>query len=210
MQSLKIEIFDLLRPVMTDIAFQLLKDLLNKTQHIDKSSMGYSCRFADAGDEYGALHILAPLEEPNNDATQTQKNYYQKVINKRNKAPKEYQAFLEVCGGFEFGEVGDLSQVVLHDGYSGTLDAIGEDIFPDLDGLPFDESIFSPIDVGLGSFYFFHPQLNRFCFSDEGVMIVKDTCDPIEIFLRELHFILIENASHRNSWLKEASIKHRK
>jgi hypothetical protein len=205
MHSLKIEILDRFRPVMTDSAFQLLKDLLNEAQHIDKSSDGYSCMFADAGEEYGAWNILAPLEEPTGDATQTQKKYYQIAINQRHKAPKQYQAFLEVCEGFVFGEVGDSTQVVLHDGFSGTLSTIGGSLFSGVGvDIHFNENIFSPIDIGLNAFYFFHPELKQMCFGDELVMIVKDTNDPIEIYLKELHSILIEHASHRSSWLEAA------
>ncbi len=148
--------------------------------------------FPEFEEDYEKLAILQPLQEPTGDATQVQKNYYKKRTDDFSKTPETFQKFLSICQGFEWGEVGDCSQLVLHDGFQGTLHTIGDDLFSGkASEISYSDNIFSPIDEGMKAFYFMHPKTKKICLFDERIEEVKGTDDPIEVYLQKLYNMLM-------------------
>jgi len=98
------------------------------------------------------------------------------------RTPQSLAALFRVCGALEFGEVGATGQLVLHDGFSGTLHALGRDIWSHT--AP--ENLCSPIDIDLGAFYVFDPRNAALWFVDEGPMEPADTGDAVGLYWREL------------------------
>ena len=122
--------------------------------------------------------------------------------------------FLGVSAELCFGELGGVSQLVLSDGYSGTLHLIGEDILPS--EISYAPSLCAPIDIGHQAYYLFPPDGGeRLWFIDEGPVEVADSGEPIEIYFRELAYKLrtvnldtpfqraLGDAPHRSTWLVE-------
>jgi len=181
--------------VLSPKANELFKAVIDYAESIDDNRSEIELKFPNLED---SLKIEKPIE---------------KLGDK--KWPLNFDHFLKKCAAMYFGEIGDTSQLTLHDGFSGTLHSIGEDIVnPKRFGIAYSEEIFSPIDDGLNTFYFFHPITNKLCLCDEGpIQEVTDTSDSVEIFLRELHCLLKDTAmddnnpfmeaKHRSSWLKD-------
>ncbi|MDY8136053.1 hypothetical protein [Aquimarina sp. 2201CG5-10] len=196
MKELKIELINSFKPVLSNTSFILFETLINSAEEINYLSHGYELTFPNPSEDYEGFTftISSPL-----------KNH------KDNKSPKHFQNFLTICDGFEWGTAGDEDQLILHNGYEGTLHAIGQDLVGNK--IEYNENIFAPIDIGLQAFYFIHPETNKLCLYDELIEEVKDTDDPIEIYLRELHYELkgfscdesfndvFKDATHRSEWL---------
>ena len=75
------------------------------------------------------------------------------------RAPPALRRILERCGGSWLGEPGASGSVVLHDGFSGTLDTLGRDLGLDAerDGFEYSPELCAPIDVGFGRVFVYHP-----------------------------------------------------
>lgn len=123
--------------------------------------------------------------------------------------PPRLSRLLGACGGLTFGDPGEADQLVLHDGRSGTLDAVGDDLWDERStGAPAGE-VLAPVDLGLSAFYFVHPSTGRLWLRDEVTLEVSDTSDPVVVFLRELACELRDAsvddafaaARHRSEWL---------
>ncbi len=129
------------------------------------------------------------------------------------RTPGPLASFLNVCG-LELGEVGETGQLVLHDGFRGTLHAIGRDLWPEAP-FSYSKALCSPIDLNLGAAYVIDPRNGQLCFLDEGPLRVADTPDPVEIYFREVHLRYktyqpttpLERAvsamTERHTWLSE-------
>lgn len=75
------------------------------------------------------------------------------------RVPLPLRRTLERSAGSWLGEPGTTDAIVLHDGFSGTLDALGRDLGlkAERDGFEYSPALCAPIDVGLGRVYLFHP-----------------------------------------------------
>ncbi len=216
MEELKIELTHSFKTVLSDAAFQLFEVLVNCAEDIKYFSYGYEVVFPNPSEDYEdfIFTILNPLKY-NENATPPQKVNYNQKIDRIKKSPESFQKFMAVCNGFEWGTVGDVDQLILHNGYEGTLHVMGQDVFGNT--IEYNENIFAPIDIGLQAFYFIHPETNRLCLHDELMQEVKDTDDPIEVYLRELHYELngfsldesfndvFKDATNRRAWLNSIS-----
>lgn len=102
--------------------------------------------------------------------------------------PAPLEKLLRVCGGMACGVRGETGQLVLHDGFDGTLGAVGDDALnARATGFPYSADLCAPIDVDLQSFYLVHPTTGRLLYCDsEGTVEPADTDDPVEAYLREL------------------------
>ncbi len=106
-------------------------------------------------------------------------------------APPELRALFAVCGGLEVGEPGTLDQLVLHDGTSGTLDALGDDAWNRRFPFALDDVRWAPIDLQLHAFYLVDPRDGSLWLRVEGALDrVHDTRDVVEVYLRELYLRL--------------------
>lgn len=131
-------------------------------------------------------------------------------------APPSLRRLLPACAGMLFGERGDTGQVYLGHGFDGTLHALGDDALSDEAGFGYSKTLCSPIDIDLGDFYLVHPSDGRLVFQTEGTFRhVLGTTDPVEVYLRELHYELKDvrsdsafrrtfaGAPHRTAWLAD-------
>jgi hypothetical protein len=134
----------------------------------------------------------------------------------KDQRPSELSALLAACGGLEMGEVGNSDQLVLHDGFSGTLAVVGEDAWNSRFPLQYSPELCAPVDSGLQTFYVVEPSTGRLCFRDEGKLdLVRDTSDVVEVYLREVHLRLqhrvpmttalahvVDGMPERHKWLE--------
>lgn len=186
-------------PVTSKTSLSLFVLLLDYVERFDKNDDNVICYFPHdliphLPKKAAKLIIRSPLSEVQ----------LEKV---KGRVPDSYFSFLSVCGGMLFGERGETSQLVLSPGFEGsTMHTIGEDAMADYTG----EEI-SPIDCGMDSFYFYKPgNFDQLFISDEGLAVVTLGNDPVEIYLRELHYEFhdvskdnfFKTAQHRHTWLK--------
>ncbi|WP_163989496.1 hypothetical protein [Pyxidicoccus caerfyrddinensis] len=102
------------------------------------------------------------------------------------RVPPTLRRILERCGGSWMGEPGTADALVLHDGFSGTLDALGRDLGLDAerDGFEYAPELCAPIDVGLGRVYVFHPVTGELRhFDQDGGLEPEDVGDVGSCFL---------------------------
>jgi hypothetical protein len=187
---------DRFEPIMSTISFSLFSSLIDYVERFEEDDHDLICHFPedDSLSEQARLVIYAPMHEV-------------ALANLQEKVPPHYLSFLSVCGGMLLGEPGTSSQLALTPGFDGTVHAIGEDILPGYTGKEC-----SPIDDGLDIFYFFKPEaFDRLFLWDSGMSVVTISNDPVEIYLRELHYHfhdfskdnIFKTAQHRHTWLKE-------
>lgn len=177
---LKDTLLNHLQPAFSPAAFQLFTAIIQAADTLEEDEHWVYCTFADVDDDYTLDIAKSGTQAPAN-------------------APQALQQFLTTCSTITWGEPGDISQIILHDGTGGTLHTLGDDAFS-IEGTPYQENINSPIDIGLGAFYFIHPISQQLCLYDEVLKHVSDTQDPVEIYMRELQFELL-NQRHRHTWL---------
>jgi hypothetical protein len=182
----KQKLLDRFKPALSPAAMKLLRRLLDATTSIEKDDEGVRCTFPDV-DDGDSWVILPPNKKP------------------KKAVPAAHKKFLAVCGGMIWGEVGNTGQVVLTDGFDGTLHALGDDALDaEVFGFPYSASLFSPIDLDSGDFYVTHPKTGKLLYQTEGVVsVVQKTTDPVEIYLREMCFEVLPGSPHRNTWLRD-------
>ncbi len=166
------DILEKFSPVLSAASRLLLEPLLRYSL-LSVSDEGISCKLeVGEDDEPETLLLLNP-----------------QTVNTM--TPEPLRSFFTVCGGMQMGEAGDTGQLILHDGYSGTVGTIGQDAWNKRFPLAYSKELCAPVDINLGSYYVFDPQNNRLYFIDEGILeVVRDCTDPIEIYLREVHYRL--------------------
>jgi hypothetical protein len=176
-----------LRPGLSAVAATLLEALLDRAR-IQFEDGAWVCQFPPPdGEEDGERLEIDP--SPSESIPEG--------------APPSLQAFLRVCAGMTLGTPGDTGQLVLHDGESGTLSVMGTDGLNERKcGFSAIEVRCSPIDIDLQSFYLVHPKTGRLCrYDSEGVLEPVAVQDPVEAYLRELHYRLeLPGAKHHLSW----------
>lgn len=103
-------------------------------------------------------------------------------------SPATVRALFEVCGGMDMGIQGETGQLVLHDGFRGTLAVVGKDAWnARRSGLAWTEGLCAPIDINLQAYYVVHPESGRLYLCDGLFELVRDTVNPVEVYLREVH-----------------------
>ncbi len=132
-------------PVLTERAASLLDTLLANVEQFSTTEDGeVICQFPESA---GDWRVLPPLASPLDPTPPEAKRWAQLDARIRANAPAPFQRFLTVCAGMCWGEVGETGQVVLGNGFEGTLDALGADALDeDRLGVPYRPEIFSPID----------------------------------------------------------------
>lgn len=191
------EILDKLLPVLSPAAIKLFEPLLINSR-ISLTDMGYCCEL-DVGDgsEAETLILIKP-----------------RIAN--SKTPEQLRQFFSVCGGLEMGEPGKTGQLILHNGYDGTLATLGLDAWSRKFPFPYSNELCAPIDIDMEAFYVIDPRNGQICFKDEGILeVVRDCTDLIEIYLREVYYRLkvyepktklqkiVSNIKDRHEWLEE-------
>lgn len=102
------------------------------------------------------------------------------------RAPPALRRILEHCAGSWLGEPGTSDAIVLHNGFDGTLDALGDDLGLDAerDGFAYSPQVCAPIDVGLGRVFLFHPVTGELRhFDQDGGLEPGDRGDVGSCFL---------------------------
>ncbi|MFP2933312.1 hypothetical protein ACLESO_50835 [Pyxidicoccus sp. 3LG] len=96
-------------------------------------------------------------------------------------APPALRRILEHCAGSWVGEPGTSDAVVLHDGFDGTLSALGHDLGLKTrrDGFEYSPSLCAPIDVGLGRVYLFHPVTGELRHFDQDGGLEPGDCGDV-------------------------------
>ena len=191
------------RPVLSDKADALFRDLIEYADEIEKDGSTVICRFPD---EEETLKIEGPLGYAGRFGEEIRDRV-------RNHAPAAFRKFLGVCGEMCFGEQGEVSQIALNHGFMGTLHVAVGDAMNEYDetrGFHYDPNICSPIDIGFNLFYFIMPGREELFISDECYAVVTITTDPVEAYFRELHYELrrfdrenvFHAAMHRFEWTR--------
>jgi hypothetical protein len=106
----------------------------------------------------------------------------------RPKLPPDLARILAACGGIAFGEPGEHDAIELHDGTSGGLHALGKDAGLDAkrDGFAYAKTLCSPIDVGFGVFYIYHPRDGGLCRFDQDGGVERIATGVGDAFLDEV------------------------
>lgn len=166
------DVLDKLSPALSDASMMLLEPLV-RYSHLSVSDEGICCDLEVNEDEEPETLILFNPRDPNA------------------MTPEPLRRLFSVCGGMQIGEAGETGQLVLHDGYSGTIGTIGPDAWNKRFPIEYSTELCAPIDINLSSYYVFDPPNSRLYFIDEGLLeVVRDCADPVEIYLREAHYRL--------------------
>ncbi len=186
-----------LTPVLSKTSKDLLEPLLLYSR-ISRVDSGICCEIEGLDNENESLIFLDPRE-----------------INKS--TPEPFRNFFSLCSGIEMGTQGDTDQLILHDGFSGTLQTEGIDAWSENFPFPFSEDLCAPIDKGLSDYYVFHPGNGKLCRQTEGTLrYIRECNDPVEIYLREVHYRLrielregsdlykiVSSMPHPHEWVEE-------
>jgi hypothetical protein len=177
------------RPALSPDAFELFERIVDAAV-LEDSDGSLTLSFESSGDGDDEPERLCILP-----AREARSNY------------PSFRVLESASAGMEVGEVGDTGQLVLHDGTEGTLAAVGKDAWNARFSLRYSPDLWAPIDVDLQSFYVLDPAGGRLWFRDHGGPLrrVRDTSDPVLVYMREVHARLgLAGSTDRTAWLEEA------